>query len=68
MTLAFKKAELVQILDPVSWMLLFTEAYSQNAPQHLYVFIEHSLGSLFVMPVSEMLVLVFENGVTTCAG
>lgn len=63
MILAFKKAKLVQILDPVSWMLFFTEAYSQNAPQHLYGFIEYSLGSLFVMPVSEKLVLVFENGV-----
>lgn len=55
--------KLVEILDPVSWMLLFTEAYSQNAPPHSYGFLLSIL--LLVRCLSRlfpgMLVGVFET-------
>lgn len=56
--------KLFQILDPISWMRLFTEAYSQNAsPTHVWfllsILLVHCLSRLF----SEMLVGVFENTV-----
>lgn len=58
--------KLVEILDPVSWMLLFTEAYSQNAPPHSYGFFLLSI-LLLVRCLSRlfpgMLVGVFETTV-----
>lgn len=55
----------IRILDPVSWMLLFSEAYSQMASffffSHTFslmgIKLAHCLSHLF----SELLVGVFEN-------